>query len=82
MEFTVELRYQSGSQTVLSIDADSADEALDEVRDQRRLLVGVHITAPGETAKHNHEPSYEQGRGSAPVHRRVPVPHRPSRRRR
>ena len=26
MEFTVQLRYQSGSQTVLSIDAESADE--------------------------------------------------------
>lgn len=82
MEFTVELRYQSGSQTVLSIDADSADEALDEVRDQRRLLVGVHITAPSETSKHEPERGYEQSRGSAPVHRRVPVQHRPSRRRR
>jgi len=27
MEFTVELRYQSGSSTVLSTEADTADEA-------------------------------------------------------
>lgn len=81
MEFTVELRYQSGSQTVLSIDADSADEALEEVRDQRRQLVGIHIAAPSQErdeADYRSEPT----RGPANVHRRVPVQHRPSRRRR
>ena len=81
MEFTVELRYQSGSQTVLSIDADSADEALEEVRDQRRQLVGIHITAPsqqGDEADYRAEPS----RGPANFHRRMPAQHRPSRRHR
>jgi hypothetical protein len=81
MEFTVELRYHSGSQTVLSIEADSADEALEEVRDQRRLLVGIHITAPSELpddAEYRSEPS----RGPANNHRRVPAQHRPSRRHR
>ena len=47
MEFTVELRYQSGSSTVMSTEADTADEALRNVRDERRPLVGIHITAPG-----------------------------------
>lgn len=81
MEFTVELRYQGGSQTVLSIDAESADEALAEVRDERRRLVGIHITAPGESrpaADSRNEPS----RGTAPVYRHQPVQHRPSRRHR
>jgi len=81
MEFTVELRYQSGSQTVLSIDADSADEALEEVRDQRRQLVGIHITAPSQQpaeADYRSEPT----RGPANNHRRVPAQHRPSRRHR
>ena len=81
MEFTVELRYQSGSQTVLSIDAESADEALAEVRDERRTLVGINITAPsqrGSDAEARHEPT----RGNAPTYRHVPVQHRPSRRHR
>jgi hypothetical protein len=81
MEFTVELRYESGSQTVLSIDADSADEALEEVRDQRRQLVGIHITAPSQQrdeADYRREPAH----GPANIHRRVPAQHRPSRRRR
>lgn len=81
MEFTVELRYQSGSQTVLSIDAESADEALAEVRDTRRRLVGIHITAPSENrgaAENRNEPT----RGTAPVFRHQPVQHRPSRRHR
>jgi hypothetical protein len=79
MEFTVELRYQSGSQTVLSIDAESADEALAEVRDQRRRLVGIHITAPAERAHHS-DAENEPARGAAPTYRHVPVQHRPSRR--
>ncbi len=80
MEFTVQLRYQSGSQTVLSIEADSADEALESVRDQRRVLVDIHITAPSETPKNDTEGGYDANRRAAPVHRRVPVQHRPSRR--
>jgi hypothetical protein len=81
MEFTVELRYQSGSQTVLSIDADSADQALEEVRDQRRLLVGIQITAPSELRNEVDE-RREPSRGPNHIHRRVPVQHRPSRRHR
>jgi hypothetical protein len=79
MEYTVELRYESGSQTVLSIDADSADEALAEVRDPHRLLVGIHITAPSHTG--NEADTRNEGRrATVPVYRRVPVQHRRSRR--
>ena len=81
MEFTVELRYQSGSQTVLSIDAESADEALAEVRDKRHRLVGIHITAPSQ-ARTEADSRTEPSRGAAPAFRRVQVQHRPSRRRR
>jgi hypothetical protein len=81
MQYTVELRYQSGSQTVLSIDADSADQALEEVRDQRRLLVGIHISAPSQRGSDADERT-EPVRGTAHTHRRIPVQHRPSRRRR
>jgi hypothetical protein len=79
MEFTVELRYQGGSSTVLSIEADSADEALAEVRDQRRLLVGIHITAP---SLDEGEAVVESRRPMTFTSRRVPVQHRPSRRQR
>jgi hypothetical protein len=79
MNFTVELRYQSGSQTVLSVDADSADEALAEARDERRVLVGIHISAPGQNRddadSRRHEP-----RGAASTYRRIPAQHRRSRR--
>lgn len=81
MEFTVQLRYQGGSQTVLSIDAESADEALAEVRDQRRRLVGIHVTAPSES-RSDAESRDQPSRGAAPTYRHVPVQHRPSRRRR
>jgi len=81
MEFTVELRYQSGSQTVLSIDAESADEALAETRDQRRRLVGIHITAPSEP-RSDAERRDAPARGNASTYRHVPVQHRPSRRHR
>ena len=78
MEFTVELRYASGSSTVLSTEADTADQALNNVRDPRRPLVGIHITAPAVEAQNapdeRHRPTT---RTSA---RRVPVQHRPSRR--
>ncbi|MFL5458166.1 MAG: hypothetical protein ACJ78X_17340 [Myxococcales bacterium] len=79
MEFTVELRYQSGSQTVLSIDAETADEALAEVRDERRRLVGIHITAPSQRDS-DPEARSESTRGNTPTYRHVPVQHRPSRR--
>jgi hypothetical protein len=79
MEFTVELRYQSGSQTVLSIDAESADEALAEVRDERRRLVGINITAPNER-RSDAEARDQPARGDARTYRHVPVQHRPSRR--
>jgi hypothetical protein len=79
MEFTVQLRYQSGSQTVLSLDAESADEALAEARDRRRVLVGIHITAPGQSDGDTERRS-DPGRGAAPAYRRSPVQHRRSRR--
>jgi hypothetical protein len=78
MEFTVELRYRSGSSTVMSTEADTADQALQIVRDDRRPLVGIHITAPGL----NGEDAPREPRTSAPTFRRAPVQHRPSRRRR
>ena len=48
MEFTVELRYQSGSSTVLSTEAGTADQALNNVRDPNRPLIGIHVTAPSD----------------------------------
>jgi hypothetical protein len=72
------LRYQSGSSTVLSTEADTADEALQNVRDQRRPLVGIHITTPslgGEDAP-------PEQRRTTFTARRVQVQHRPSRRHR
>jgi hypothetical protein len=79
VEFTVQLRYKSGSQTVLSIDAESADEALEQVRDQRRLLVGINITAPSQRDADAEEA--ETNRRVTFTPRRIPVAHRPSRRR-
>jgi hypothetical protein len=79
MEFTVELRYRSGSSTVLSTEADTADEALQNVRDPRRPLVGIHITAP---AANDGEVAAEPHRSPTYTSRRVPVRHRPSRRQR
>lgn len=78
MNFTVELRYSSGSSTVVSTEAETADEALQNVRDERRPLVGIHITAPGM----NGADAPREPRGSAPTFRRAQVQHRPSRRRR
>jgi hypothetical protein len=78
MEFTVELRYEGGSSTVLSVDADSADDALQGSRDHRRRLVGIHIGA----AHQDPEPVVEARRPPSYTSRRVPVQHRPSRRRR
>jgi len=78
MEFTVELRYSGGSSTVLSTEADTADEALQNVRDQRRPLVGIHITTP--SLPEADTPS-EPRRSTTFAARRVPVQHRPSRRR-
>lgn len=78
MNFTVELRYRSGSSTVVSTEAETADEALQNVRDERRPLVGIHITAPGM----NGGDAPREPRGSAPTFRRAQVQHRPSRRRR
>jgi hypothetical protein len=78
MEFTVELRYSSGSSTVMSTEADTADEALHNVRDERRPLVGIHITAPNL----NGEDAPREPRESTPAFRRAQVQHRPSRRRR
>ena len=79
MEFTVELRYQSGSQTVLSIDAESADEALARARDERRVLVGIHITAPSQV-RDDADRRRDEPRDTAPGFRRIPVQHRRSRR--
>ena len=80
MEFTVELRYQSGSSTVLSTEAATADEALNDVRDLRRPLIGIHITAPAD--EHLHAPDEPQRSEKTVNHRRLPARHRPSRRRR
>jgi hypothetical protein len=79
VEFTVQLRYKSGSQTVLSIDAESADDALQQVRDQRRLLVGINITAPSQQDGDADEANVDRRVTFTP--RRIPVAHRPSRRR-
>jgi hypothetical protein len=79
MEFTVELRYQSGSSTVLSTEAETADEALQNARDPRRPLIGIHITAPAD--EHLQTP-VEPRRAVTFDPRRAPVQHRPSRRRR
>jgi hypothetical protein len=79
MEFTVELRYESGSSTVLSVDAASADEALEDVRDQRRVLVGIHITGPRQDER---EAPVDRSARATTTHRRIPVQHRASRRHR
>jgi hypothetical protein len=79
MEFTVELRYQSGSSTVLSTEAETADEALQSVRDPRRPLVGIHITSPAEEVV---EAPREPRPAMAFNSRRIPAQHRPSRRQR
>ena len=79
MNFTVQLRYQSGSQTVLSVDADSADEALAEARDERRVLVGIHISAPSQT-RHDVDSRRDEPREAASTYRRIPAQHRRSRR--
>ena len=79
MEITVELRYQSGSSTVLSTEAETADEALQNARDPRRPLIGIHITAPAD--EHLQAPA-EPRRAVTFDPRRAPVQHRPSRRRR
>jgi hypothetical protein len=79
MEFTVELRYRSGSSTVLSLEADTADQALEDARDPRRPLVGIHITAP---ATEDAEAFQEPRRATAFTPRRIPAQHRPSRRHR
>ena len=78
MEFTVELRYRSGSSTVLSTEADTADEALHNVRDPHRPLVGIHIT--GASADQDEAPPEPQRSAAVYNSRRVPARHRPSRR--
>ena len=77
MEFTVELRYQSGSSTVLSTEAGTADQALNNVRDPNRPLIGIHVTAPSD----QHLQAPEEPRRSATTFntRRAPAQHRPSR---
>src|ERR671931_330431 len=80
MEFTVELRYQSGSSTVLSIQARTADQALESVRDPPRPLTESPTPPPAD--EHLQAPE-EPRRSDKPVkHRRLPAQHRPSRRHR
>jgi hypothetical protein len=80
MEFTVELRYRSGSSTILSTEAETADQALDRVRDPRRELIGIRISAPSaEAARPDREPEADH-RGQTATFRREPARHRPSRR--
>jgi hypothetical protein len=79
MVFTVELRYTTGGSTTLSTEAATADQALDLVRDPRRELVGIRISAeqPGDGPG---EPSPAYGERERPGYRRAPAHHRPSRR--
>jgi hypothetical protein len=79
MVFTVELRYETGSSTILSTEAATADEALDQVRDPRRALISIRVSGPP-----TQEPqSASEPRGSdrrEPGFRRTPAHHRRSRR--
>jgi hypothetical protein len=77
MRFTVELRYQSGSSTIVETDAESAEGALDEVRDPARPLIGIRVTSPGDEQLRTPE---EPRRAQAPQKHRSPALHRPSRR--
>jgi hypothetical protein len=79
MVFTVELRYETGSSTIQSTDAATADQALDQVRDPRRALVAIRVSGP---------PTHDPPGGSEPRgadrrqtgFRRTPPHHRRSRR--
>lgn len=78
MVFTVELRYGTGSSTILSTEADTADQALNQVRDPRRELISIRVSAPAmEEAQR--APAHTEERQQA-GYRRVPAHHRRSRR--
>jgi hypothetical protein len=79
MVFTVELRYQTGSSTILSTEAETADQALDQVRDPRRALVAIRVSGPAmhET---NGAPEPRGAERRDPGYRRTPAHHRRSRR--
>jgi hypothetical protein len=81
VEFTVQLRYQSGSSTILSTEADTADEALNKVRDPRRSLIGISITGPPDDRSAQPDDRADNRRPAPNGLRRDPVRHRPSRRR-
>lgn len=79
MVFTVELRYQTGSSTILSTEAETADQALDQVRDPRRALVAIRVSGPSMPETNGSpEPRGAERRDSG--YRRTPAHHRRSRR--
>ncbi len=79
MVFTVELRYQTGSSTILSTEAATADQALELVRDPRRDLVAIRISSES-TQDPGGEPAPRSDDRDRPQFRRTPAHHRPSRR--
>lgn len=79
MVFTVELRYHTGASTILSTEADTADQALELARDPRRELVAIRISPPAAGGQRDAgEPRQDQR--ERPGYRRQPVHHRRSRR--
>jgi hypothetical protein len=79
MVFTVELRYQTGASTILSTEAETADQALELVRDPRRDLVGIRISSQAMQDARG-EPAPRSEDRDRPQFRRTPAHHRPSRR--
>ncbi|HUZ83207.1 MAG TPA: hypothetical protein VMU66_00825 [Gaiellales bacterium] len=77
MVFTVELQYESGSSTILSTEAATADEALNHVRDPRRGLIAIHVSTEAAELP---EPPRSEERYTTTTFRRVPPHHRHSRR--
>jgi hypothetical protein len=79
MEFTVELRYQTGASTILSTEASTADQALERSRDHKRDLVSIRISAQAtEDARVEAAPRSDEGERAG--YRRIPAHHRRSRR--
>jgi hypothetical protein len=79
MVFTVELRYETGASTILSTEADTADQALSQVRDPRRDLVSIRVSS-SVTDAGDSGPAQPSGERENAGFRRVPAHHRRSRR--
>ena len=79
MVFTVELRYGTGSSTILSTEAETADQALNQVRDPRRDLVSIRVSSPAMEEAQRVPAAQGEERQQA-GYRRVPPHHRRSRR--